>query len=124
MIVTDPLPNPTATCDKSSRAAKADIGNGLRAFCIDVVDKQRGTPVFFSVLSSAHTFSTGSLGRSSAIVISSDVPSICLICVMEALSAALKDRTILNPAEMMCTTPSVDAMKRLEEPALRDVRSD
>jgi hypothetical protein len=57
-------------------------------------------------------------------VISSDVPSICLICVMEPLSAALKDRTILNPAETMCTTPSVDAMKRLEEPALREVRSD
>lgn len=57
-------------------------------------------------------------------VTSSDVPSIRLICVMEPLSAALKDRAILNPAETIWTTPSVDPMKRLEEPALRDVRSD
>jgi hypothetical protein len=101
IIATDPFAKPIASWERSSRAAKADIypksavadsrslfhrqpnmsltGNGLRAFCTVTVERHRGAPVFFSVLSSAHTFNTGSLGRSSAIVTRRDVPSICFI---------------------------------------------
>jgi hypothetical protein len=41
-------------------------------------------PVFFSVLSKAQTFSTGSFDKSSAIVTNNDVSSTCLMCVIEA----------------------------------------
>ena len=61
-------------------------GNGLLPFCTDNVDKQRGDPVFLSILSSAHTFKIGSLGKSSEMVIKSEVPSICFMCLIEPAS--------------------------------------
>ena len=95
MTVTDPFAKPTAICDKSSKAATADIlggmltnyprghirgvqltGNRLLALFTETVDRHRGVPVFFSLVSSAHTFKTGSLGISSVIVTSSAVPYI------------------------------------------------
>jgi hypothetical protein len=83
MTVTEPFPNPTASCDKSSRAVKAEIywwlleasftegacvkhtGNGFRPLLMLKVDWQVGRPVFFTGLSKAQTFKTGSFGKSS-----------------------------------------------------------
>lgn len=99
-------------------------GNGRLAFCTEVADKHRGSPVFFSGLSRAQTFNTGSLGRSSAIVTKSDVPSICLMCVMEPLSEALNDRTTLKLDDTIWTRPSEDPRKRFEEPVQMEATSD
>src|SRR5580700_3984226 len=84
-----------------------------------------GPPVFFSVLSSAQTFSTGSLERSSAIVMRSDVFDTCLRCVIAAAaeSAALKKRMTLNAWERMRTTPLESPRKRVSPPVVRAVRS-
>ena len=81
MTVTAPFAKPTATCDKSSVAAKADIcddpsvpyplqtqpslppkptGNGFFPLFTATVLKHVGIPVFLTGLSSAHTFSSGS----------------------------------------------------------------
>ena len=98
-------------------------GNCLLPFCTETVDKHVGAPVFFSGLSSAQTFNTGSFSRSSAIVTSNDVPSICLRCVIDPASCALNDCMILNVDETTWTTPSVDPRKRVAEPVHRDERS-
>ena len=93
ITVTAPFANPTATWLKSSRATKAEIGNSFLWFCMPIVHKHLGPPVFFSVLSSAHTFNIGSFDRSSATVTSRAVSGICLICVIDApgVSEAWKD---------------------------------
>jgi hypothetical protein len=103
---------------------KRRTGNVLLAFCTDVVDKQRGAPVFLSGLSRAHTFNTGSFKRSSAIVTRSDVPSSCLMCVTDPLSDALNDWTILNDEETVWTKPSVVPRKMFAEPEHRQEVSD
>lgn len=87
------------------------------------MDKHRGAPVFFSVLSNAHTLRTGSDDRSSAIVTSSDVDSTCFMCVMEPVSNALKVRTTLNSWESMRTTPSELPRKRFSEPVVMQLMS-
>lgn len=89
-----------------------------------MVDRQRGAPVFFSVLSSAHTLRIGSFSRSSAIVTRSAVPSSCLTCTIDPVSDALNDRRTLKPEEMMWTKPSVVPRKRFAEPVQSDEISD
>lgn len=101
--------------------------------CIDSVDWHVGAPVFFSVLSNAHTFKTGSLDRSSygmlakweasgncgsstATVTSNEVPSICFIWVIEPASCALNDLTTLKAWDSIRTTPSELPRKTLSEP--------
>lgn len=76
-------------------------GNSLLAFWMDVVDRHRGVPVFFSDLSRAQTLRAGSFRRSSEMVTRREDPSICLICVMEPASDALNDRMTLKPDETM-----------------------
>ena len=97
-------------------------GNCRRAFCTETVDKHLGPPLFVSV-SSAQTFNTGSLDRSSATVMSSDVPSICLMWVMEPLSWALNDRTARKAEETIWTRPSEVPRNRFAEPVQRLERS-
>ncbi len=80
------------------------------------VDKHFGDPVFFSVLSRAHTFSTGSFSRSSDNVTSNDVPSTCFICVIEPVSWALKDLITLNACERIQTSPSLLPRNRFSDP--------
>jgi hypothetical protein len=75
--VTAPFAKPTASCERSSDAAKAEMGNGLRPFWTSKVEVHFGTPVFLSILSNAQTLSTGSLDSVSVIVTSKDVPLIC-----------------------------------------------
>ena len=116
MTVTEPLANPTASCERSSRAVKAEIGNCLRPLWMERVDWHLGWPVFFSVLSSAHTFRSGSVDKSSEMVTSSGVPSTCFMCVIGADSWAGKDRTTLNACERIRTTPSELPRKTLSEP--------
>lgn len=65
------------------RATGLLTGNCFRPFEILSDDRHFGPPVFLSGLSSAHTFKIGSLERSSEIVTRSDVPSICLMWVMD-----------------------------------------
>jgi len=96
MTVTAPFANPTATCDRFSSIANAEIwtsqrlaqrippsefltGNCFLPLCMPNVDKHFGAPVFFSVCSRAQTFSTGSFDRSSEMVTRSAVPSTCFI---------------------------------------------
>lgn len=119
--VTAPLAKPTASWDRSSKAANADIGNCLRPLCTESVLWHRGMPVFFSSLSNAHTFRTGSLDRSSAIVTSSAVPWTCFIWVIAPVSCALNERTTLKACETMRTTPSALPKKMLSEPETADV---
>lgn len=138
--VTAPFPNPTASCERFSSAANADIyhnqtsepivihksnhtGNCLRPFWIDKVDKHLGPPVFFSGLSKAHTLRTGSFDRSSATVTRSAVPLICLMWVIEPISCALKLRTTLKAEERIRTLPSLPPMKRLSEPEQTELNS-
>lgn len=90
-------------------------GNCLLAFCTETVDRHRGPPSFFSV-SSAQTFNTGSLERSSDTETSRAVPCICRRCVTEPVSWALNDRTIRKAEETMWTKPSVVPTKRFAEP--------
>ena len=100
-------------------------GNRLFPFWMPTVHRHFGPPVFFSVLSRAQTFSTGSLERSSAIVMRSDVFGTCLRCVIAAAveSAALKERMTLNARERMRTTPLESPRKRVSPPVAREVRS-
>lgn len=86
MTVTAPFANPTANCERSSRAVKAETwhvsappatriqkrnhrmwltGNCFFPLCTLSVLKQVGSPVFLAGLSRAQTFKTGSLLRSS-----------------------------------------------------------
>ena len=83
---------------------------------MDKLDKHFGAPVFFSVLSSAQTLSTGSFDRSSEIVTSSAVPSTCFICVIGPVSWALNVRTTLRAWERMRTWPSLLPIKMLSDP--------
>ena len=89
------------------------------------VDKHFGPPVFFSTLSSAHTFITGSFDISSAIVTRKEVFGICLICMTEASgeSAALKVRTTLNARVRTLTRPLESPRKMDSDPVVREVRS-
>lgn len=72
--------------------------------------------VFFSNLSSAHTFKVGSLGRSSAIVTSNEVPWTCLMCVMAPVSWAWNERTTLKALDTMRMIPSALPRKRFSDP--------
>ena len=87
------------------------------------VDKHFGAPVFFSVLSRAQTFSTGSFNRSSETVTRSAVPSTCFMCVIEPVSCALKVRTTLKVWDRIRTWPSLLPMKRLSDPEQTQLRS-
>lgn len=107
-------------------------GNGFLPFCMLSVDWHVGRPVFFTGLSNAHTFNTGSLEISSYsksdqysfpmphvhtdIVTNKDVPSTCFMCVIEPVSCAWNVRRILKDGESMRTTPSWLPRKRLSEP--------
>lgn len=91
-------------------------GNCFLPLWIPNVDKHFGAPVFFSVLSRAHTFSIGSFDRSSDMVTSKAVPSTCFMCVMEPVSCALKVRTTLNAWDKIRTCPSLLPTKRLSDP--------
>lgn len=87
------------------RSSSRLTGNCFRLLWTARVDKHRGAPVFFSVLSKAHTFKIGSFDKSSAMVTSRAVPSTCFICVIEPDSCALKVLTTLKAWDRMCTTP-------------------
>ena len=88
-----------------------------------------GSPLFFSTLSSAHTFSTGSELRSSVMVTSSGVPSTCFRCVtapplcVNPPSCVEKVRMILNVELTTWTLPSEVPRNRLSEPAVSVVMS-
>lgn len=118
MTVAAPFANPTASCDRFSSIAKAEIwtsqpkiqrippgeiltGNCFLPLCMPSVDKHFGAAVFLSVWSRAQTFNTGSFERSSEIVTRSAVPSSCFICVIEPVSCALKVLTTLKAWERM-----------------------
>jgi hypothetical protein len=66
-----------ATIDISSLTRKAEenrpavvhTGNCLSLFCTDTVERHLGPPVFLSTSSKAHSFRTGSVDKSSAMVI-------------------------------------------------------
>ena len=102
---------------------KVLTGNVCRLFCTVCVDRHLGKPVFFSNLSSAQTFSVGSLERSSATVTSSCRPSMCFMNVIEPCSWALNERPTVSDREMIRTTPSEVAKNSWSEPAHRAVTS-
>lgn len=139
--VTDPLAKLTATWLRSSSATNADTcfsqltysscmhqgftGNCLLPFWIPTVHRHFGPPVFFSILSRAQTFRTGSLERSSAIVMRKEVFGTCFSCTIDAAaeSAALKERITLNERERMRTFPLESPKKRLSAPVAMDNKS-
>lgn len=94
--VTAPFAKPTATWDRSRKTAKAETGKGFLPFVTATVQRQRGMPVFLSGRSNAQTFSTGSLGRSSARVMSSDECGIWRMVVNAPESWAFHDCTVLK----------------------------
>ena len=86
--------------------------------------KHWGVFVFFSILSSAQTFRSGSDDRSSAMVTSKAVPSTCFMCVMgpDPGSYASKLRTSLKADERMWTRPSSVPRNRDSEPEASDLK--
>jgi hypothetical protein len=100
-------------------------GNCLLPFWIPTAHRHFGPPVFFSILSRAQTFRTGSFERSSAIVMSRDVFGTCFSCVIDAAaeSAALNERMTLNARERMRTFPFESPRKRDSAPVARETRS-
>lgn len=117
ITATAPFAKPTAIWERSSSAANAEMGNCLRALPMETVLRQVGMLVFLTSLSSAQTFSTGSLLMSSATVTSRLVPSTCRMLVMLAVSCAWKRLTTFQLLPMMLTQPSCDPRNRLSEPA-------
>lgn len=89
------------------------------------MQRQRGAPVFFSVLSKAQTFKEGSLDRFSDTVTRKGVSDSCLRCVMDASAAseARKLRTTLRARERTRTEPSEVPRKRESEPVVNDTTS-
>jgi hypothetical protein len=89
------------------------------------VHRHFGPPVFFSILSRAQTFRTGSLERSSAIVMRKNVFGTCFSCTIDAAaeSAALNDRMTLKARERIRTFPLESPKKRLSAPVAIEARS-
>ena len=101
----------------------APTGNCFRPLCTAKVDKHFGDPVFFSVLSKAHTFSTGSFNRSSDIVTNNDVPSTCFMRIIEPVSCALNDLMTLKAWERIQTWPSLLPRNKLSDPVQTQLKS-
>lgn len=115
--------NPSQSAAGSPQfSRRMPTGNCFRPFCKLKVDKHFGDPVFFSVLSRAHTFSTGSFSKSSDIVTSNDVPSTCFICVIEPVSCAGKYLITLKAWERIRTWPSLLPRNRLSEPVQTELK--
>ena len=90
-----------------------------------MVHRHFGPPVFFSVLSKAQTFKTGSFERSSAMVMRRDVFGTCFSCAIDAVaeSAALNERIALNARERMRTFPLESPKKMVSAPVAMEIRS-
>ena len=108
----------------SMRRARVVTGNCRRPFWMLRLLRHWGVFVFFSILSSAQTFSSGSDDKSSATVTSNAVPSTCFICVTapDPGSYAAKVRTSLNAEERMWTRPSSVPRNRDSEPEVSDLK--
>ena len=88
------------------------------------VQRHFGPPVFFSDLSRAQTFKTGSFERSWAMEMRRDVFGTCFSCTIDAPaeSAALKERMTLKARERMRTLPLASPKKRVSAPVAIEVR--